>query len=131
MDRDMEMRKACSLAFSSSEYWPVKNSCSKDDSGGDVEVHVCKNEDLPDKVGVNSMVDKLRKARLRWFGHVKWRYTEAPMTVNRAIKMANHDKDKKLNIMRGFFFWLEHLTRQDAFQPWEDAECLQTMPGSS
>uniref|UniRef100_M1CJZ5 Uncharacterized protein n=1 Tax=Solanum tuberosum TaxID=4113 RepID=M1CJZ5_SOLTU len=21
--------------------------------------------------------------------------------------MANHDKDKKLNIMRGFFFWLE------------------------
>lgn len=51
--------------------------------------------------------------------------------VNRAIKRANHDKDKKLNIMRGFFFWLEHLTRQDAFQPWEDAECLQTMPGSS
>ncbi|KAK4722035.1 hypothetical protein R3W88_012268 [Solanum pinnatisectum] len=51
--------------------------------------------------------------------------------VNRAIKRANHDKDKKLTIMRGFFFWLEHLTRQDAFQPWEDAECLQTMPGSS
>ncbi|XP_055835954.1 uncharacterized protein LOC129904414 isoform X3 [Solanum dulcamara] len=51
--------------------------------------------------------------------------------VNRAIKRTNHDKDKKLNIMRGFFFWLEHLTRQDAFQPWEDAECLQMMPGSS
>ncbi|XP_016553008.2 uncharacterized protein LOC107852490 isoform X1 [Capsicum annuum] len=51
--------------------------------------------------------------------------------VNRAIKRTNHDKDKKLNIMRGFFFWLEHLTRQDAFQPWKDAECLQTMPGSS
>ncbi|KAM3305902.1 putative protein isoform X3 [Capsicum chacoense] len=51
--------------------------------------------------------------------------------VNRAIKRTNHDKDKNLNIMRGFFFWLEHLTRQDAFQPWKDAECLQTMPGSS
>lgn len=51
--------------------------------------------------------------------------------VNRAIKRTNHNKDKKLNIMRGFFFWLEHLTQQDAFQPWEDEECLQTMPGSS
>ncbi|XP_060198338.1 uncharacterized protein LOC132627173 [Lycium barbarum] len=51
--------------------------------------------------------------------------------VNREIKRTNHDKDKKLNIMRGFFFWLEHLTREDAFMPWEDAECLQTMPGSS
>ncbi|OIT27728.1 PREDICTED: uncharacterized protein LOC109213558 isoform X2 [Nicotiana attenuata] len=51
--------------------------------------------------------------------------------VNREIKRTNHDKDKKLNIMRGFFFWLEHLTREDAFMPWEDAECLRTMPGSS
>ncbi|KAG5568490.1 hypothetical protein H5410_064498 [Solanum commersonii] len=24
----------------------------------------------------------------------------------------------------------KHLTQQDAFQPWEDAECLQTLPGS-
>ncbi|KAK4722032.1 hypothetical protein R3W88_012265 [Solanum pinnatisectum] len=51
--------------------------------------------------------------------------------VNQDIKRAGPDKDKKLNIMRGFFFWLEHLTQQDAFQPWEDAECLQTKPGSS
>ncbi|XP_033513162.1 uncharacterized protein [Nicotiana tomentosiformis] len=51
--------------------------------------------------------------------------------VNREIKRTNHDKDKKLNIMRGFFFWLEHLTREDAFMPWEDTECLRTMPGSS
>ncbi|WMV26438.1 hypothetical protein MTR67_019823 [Solanum verrucosum] len=51
--------------------------------------------------------------------------------VNQEIKRAGPDKDKKLNIMRGFFFWLEHLTQQDAFQPWEDAECLQTKPGSS
>ncbi|KAJ8541602.1 hypothetical protein K7X08_002418 [Anisodus acutangulus] len=51
--------------------------------------------------------------------------------VNREIKRANHDKDKRLNIMRGFFFWLEYLTREDAFQPWKDAECLRTMPGTS
>ncbi|XP_015168866.1 uncharacterized protein [Solanum tuberosum] len=51
--------------------------------------------------------------------------------VNQEIKRAGPDKDKKLNIMRGFFFWLEHLTQQDAFQPWEDEECLQTKPGSS
>ncbi|KAG5611953.1 hypothetical protein H5410_023234 [Solanum commersonii] len=115
-----------------------------------------KYEDLQYKVGVNSMVDKMREARLKWFGHVKWRYAEAPMSkcgslavmgfrrgVNQEIKRADPDKDKKLNIMRGFFFcyWLilkvyfvsiaQHLTRQDAFQPWEDAECLQTKPGSS
>ncbi|XP_015168867.1 uncharacterized protein [Solanum tuberosum] len=50
--------------------------------------------------------------------------------VKQEIKRVGPDKDKKLNIMRGFFFWLEHLTQQDAFQPWEDAECLQTLPGS-
>ncbi|KAG5611946.1 hypothetical protein H5410_023227 [Solanum commersonii] len=89
----------------------------------------------------------MREARLRWFGHVNWRYAEAPMSkcerlvvmgfrrgsgsgVNQEIKRAGPDKDKKLNIMRGFFFWLEHLTQQDAFQPWEDAECLRTLPGS-
>lgn len=38
------------------------------------------NEDIGDKVGVTSVMDKMREARLRWFGHVKWRYTMAPMS---------------------------------------------------
>ncbi|KAG5568486.1 hypothetical protein H5410_064494 [Solanum commersonii] len=43
------------------ECWPVKNSSSKYESGG--------NKDI-----------KMREARLRWFGHVNWRYAEAPMS---------------------------------------------------
>lgn len=31
------------------------------------------------KVGVASVVDKISKARLRWFGHVMWRGSDAPV----------------------------------------------------
>ncbi|KAG5597845.1 hypothetical protein H5410_039077 [Solanum commersonii] len=31
------------------------------------------NEDIQDKVGVTSVVDRIRERRLRWFGHVKRR----------------------------------------------------------
>ncbi|KAG5614106.1 hypothetical protein H5410_013930 [Solanum commersonii] len=30
-----------------------------------------RNEDIQDKVRVYSVVDKMREARLKWFGHVK------------------------------------------------------------
>ncbi|KAG5591403.1 hypothetical protein H5410_041917 [Solanum commersonii] len=35
-----------------------------------------RNEDIRNKVGVTSVVDKLREERLRWFGHVKRRCTD-------------------------------------------------------
>ncbi|KAK4350932.1 hypothetical protein RND71_030245 [Anisodus tanguticus] len=38
-----------------------------------------RNEDIRDKVGVASMEDKMREARLRWFGHVQRRDTDAPV----------------------------------------------------
>ncbi|XP_059285302.1 uncharacterized protein LOC132038635 [Lycium ferocissimum] len=38
-----------------------------------------RNEDIRDKVGVASVEDKMREVRLRWFGHVKRRDTDAPM----------------------------------------------------
>ncbi|XP_049380939.1 uncharacterized protein LOC125845470 [Solanum stenotomum] len=38
-----------------------------------------RNEDFRDKVGDASIVDKTRKARLRWFGHVMRRSAEAPV----------------------------------------------------
>lgn len=34
---------------------------------------------VKDKVGVASVVDKMREARLQWFGHVKRRCTNAPL----------------------------------------------------
>jgi len=38
-----------------------------------------KNEVIHDKVGVAPIEDKMREARLRWFGHVRRRSTDAPM----------------------------------------------------
>ncbi|XP_070007787.1 uncharacterized protein [Nicotiana sylvestris] len=38
-----------------------------------------RNEDIRDKVGVASMEDKMREARLRWFGHIQRRSTDAPV----------------------------------------------------
>ncbi|WMV15452.1 hypothetical protein MTR67_008837 [Solanum verrucosum] len=38
-----------------------------------------RNEVIREKVGVASVVDKLREARLRWFGHVKRRCADAPL----------------------------------------------------
>ncbi|KAH0755077.1 hypothetical protein KY290_025347 [Solanum tuberosum] len=38
-----------------------------------------RNEVIREKVGVASVVDKLREARLRWFGHVKRRSADAPV----------------------------------------------------
>ncbi|WMV56140.1 hypothetical protein MTR67_049525 [Solanum verrucosum] len=38
-----------------------------------------RNEVIREKVGVASVVDKMREARLRWFGHVKRRSADAPV----------------------------------------------------
>ncbi|KAG5588085.1 hypothetical protein H5410_048519 [Solanum commersonii] len=38
-----------------------------------------RNEVIPEKVGVASVVDMLREARLRWLGHVKRQGTDAPV----------------------------------------------------
>ncbi|XP_073021099.1 uncharacterized protein [Primulina eburnea] len=39
-----------------------------------------------------------------------------------------YEKRKCLAILRGFFFWLENLTKQGSFKPWEDSECLGVDP---
>ncbi|KAK4373490.1 hypothetical protein RND71_008874 [Anisodus tanguticus] len=45
-----------------------------------------RNDDIRDKVGVASVEDKMREARLRWFGHVQRRDTDAP--VRRCERLA-------------------------------------------
>ncbi|XP_070055474.1 uncharacterized protein [Nicotiana tomentosiformis] len=37
-------------------------------------------EVISDKMGVTPIEDKIREARLRWFGHVRRRSTDAPMS---------------------------------------------------
>ena len=38
-----------------------------------------RNEDIREKVGVAPMEDKMREVRLRWFGHIQRRSTDAPV----------------------------------------------------
>ncbi|XP_019236534.1 PREDICTED: uncharacterized protein LOC109216790 [Nicotiana attenuata] len=48
-----------------------------------------RNEVIQNKVGLALVEDKMREARLRWFGHVKRRSTEAP--IRRCERLALED----------------------------------------
>lgn len=47
-----------------------------------------RNEVIQDKVEVASLADKIRKARLRWFGHVKRRCTKEPVRWCESLAIA-------------------------------------------
>ncbi|KAG5613577.1 hypothetical protein H5410_024858 [Solanum commersonii] len=71
------------------ECWPVKNAHVQKMHVAEMRMlrWMCghtrsdriRNEVIREKVGVASVVDKLREARLRWFGHVKRRGADAPV----------------------------------------------------
>ncbi|KAL2503629.1 Uncharacterized protein Adt_19250 [Abeliophyllum distichum] len=42
----------------------------------------------------------------------------------------NDDQPKCLNLLRGFFFWLQSFQQKGSFRPWRDPECLAVRPGS-
>ncbi|PHU01184.1 Tyrosine aminotransferase [Capsicum chinense] len=78
------------------ECWPVKNSHVKKLKVAEMRMlrWMCgltrgdkvRNETVREKVGVASVEDKMRKVRLRWFGHVMRRGTNAP--VRRCERLA-------------------------------------------
>lgn len=53
---------------------------------GHTRINRIRNEDIRDKVGVASIEDQMRAARLRWFEHAKRRHTDAP--VRRCERLA-------------------------------------------
>ncbi|XP_070043034.1 uncharacterized protein [Nicotiana tomentosiformis] len=71
------------------ECWPVKNSHVQQMKVAEMRMlrWMCghtrldriKNEVIWDNVGVSPVEAKMREARLRWFGHVKRRSTDAPI----------------------------------------------------
>ncbi|KAG5606742.1 hypothetical protein H5410_028234 [Solanum commersonii] len=71
------------------ECWPVKNSHVQKLHVAEMRMlrWMCghtrsdkiRNEVIREKVGVAPVVDKLREARMRWFGHVKRRSADAPV----------------------------------------------------
>ncbi|GAA0140061.1 hypothetical protein LIER_01485 [Lithospermum erythrorhizon] len=56
-------------------------------------------------------------------------YLKRYKAVRRELEAVRGDKCKRLNILRGFVFYLEHLGWGE-FKPWEDPSCLAVMPGS-
>ena len=46
-----------------------------------------RNEDIRTKIGVASIKEKMRENRLRWFGHVRRRPTDAPVRRVERIKL--------------------------------------------
>ncbi|KAK4346934.1 hypothetical protein RND71_033273 [Anisodus tanguticus] len=46
-----------------------------------------RNDDIRDRVRVASVEDKMREARLRWFGHVQRRETNAPVRMRARLAM--------------------------------------------
>ncbi|XP_057470150.1 uncharacterized protein LOC130759084 isoform X2 [Actinidia eriantha] len=55
-------------------------------------------------------------------------YLEHYSGLKKKIDAAKVDRHKLLNLLRGFFFWLENLVYEDAFCPWLDSSCLAVMP---
>ncbi|XP_070002810.1 uncharacterized protein [Nicotiana sylvestris] len=78
------------------ECWPVKNSHIQKMKVaemrmlrwmcGHTRMDKIRNEDIREKVGVAPMEDKMREVRLRWFGHIQRRSTDAP--VRRCERLA-------------------------------------------
>ncbi len=51
------------------------------------------NESIREKTGVISIEDKLKEGRLRWFSHVKRKYTEAP--IRQVVHIMLEDRKKR------------------------------------
>ncbi|CAA3014061.1 Hypothetical predicted protein [Olea europaea subsp. europaea] len=55
-------------------------------------------------------------------------YLDRYPDLKEALIRCQDDKPRCLNLLRGFFFWLQCLTREGAFKPWKDQECLAVEP---
>ncbi|KAM3238874.1 hypothetical protein P3L10_013907 [Capsicum annuum] len=86
----------CPTMLYGAECWPVKNSHILQLKVAEMRMlhWMCgltrgdrvRNETIREKVGVASVEDKIRKVRLRWFGHMMRRGTDAP--VRRCERLA-------------------------------------------
>ncbi|VFR00246.1 unnamed protein product [Cuscuta campestris] len=56
-------------------------------------------------------------------------YLEYHEDFKKKLEQAGPNKYEKLNILRGFFFWLQYAPNAGAFKPWNDPTCLAVMPG--
>ncbi|KAG5582578.1 hypothetical protein H5410_053205 [Solanum commersonii] len=103
-----------SILLYGAECWPIKNShVQKQVAKMSMQRWICehksdkiKNEDIRASVGVTFVVDKMSKARLRWFGHVKKRYADSSCKELRNCE--------RLNIVGTRHFNLDFANFQDS-----------------
>ncbi|KAK6114938.1 hypothetical protein DH2020_007207 [Rehmannia glutinosa] len=50
--------------------------------------------------------------------------------LGRKLKRFRYKREKCLNILRGFFFWLQNVSQEGSFKPWKDGQCLAVEPRS-
>ncbi|KAK6114937.1 hypothetical protein DH2020_007206 [Rehmannia glutinosa] len=55
-------------------------------------------------------------------------YVDYHPDVGRKLTKYRYNRRKRLAILRGFFFWLQNITREGAFKPWKDGTCLAVEP---
>ncbi|XP_030933768.1 uncharacterized protein LOC115959492 isoform X1 [Quercus lobata] len=55
-------------------------------------------------------------------------YLDQYSGFKRKIKSVQSDRHRVFNLLRGFFFWLQNLSHEGAFQPWKDKPCLGVLP---
>ncbi|KAK4433723.1 hypothetical protein Salat_0535000 [Sesamum alatum] len=74
----------------------------------------------------------LRHGRERSYGKRKdgKSYLDHHPDLEMQLLQFQDDKPKCLNLLRGFFFWLQNFLQNGSFKPWQDAECLAINPES-
>ncbi|KAG5594726.1 hypothetical protein H5410_035958 [Solanum commersonii] len=70
-----------------------KLSCSEDACCAAKDAKIRNHEDIQNKVGVTSVVDKMREVRLRWFGLVKRRCVDAPVKMCKMLVIESMMRD--------------------------------------
>jgi hypothetical protein len=53
------------------------------------------NDDIPERLGVASVEEKLVQYRLRWFGHIQRRPAEAPVYSGVTRRSGNEKRDRR------------------------------------
>ncbi|KAL3737305.1 hypothetical protein ACJRO7_026125 [Eucalyptus globulus] len=58
-------------------------------------------------------------------------YLELHKDLATELKLVRADRPRNLNLLRGFFFWLENVPQEGAFKPWLDPSCLKVLPAQA
>ena len=90
--------------FYEAEYWPIKRSHVQRLMVAEMRMlhWICgytrlgtiRNEVIGGKIGVTSIKDKIREARLRWFGHIRRRSRDGPLRRCETIECPDYRRSR-------------------------------------